>query len=243
MLTHVLAARDGATLTELATAVGLHRATVLRLVRTLAERGYVSADPRGPRYFAGPSLLRHSVKTHMSALSRLAESAIAELAQSSQETVALLVPAWPDLVCTAVAASPQLIRRHREVGDVQPMTRAAVGRAFLSKAPPGYVQDTLRARPLVARTPHTVVDADDFIRALATADELGYAVTFQETNLDMAGLAAPICTPAGALPLGVISVSGPLFRWNRDQINAFGPELVDVCSRLGLSAAGGASAY
>lgn len=243
VLSHVLTADDGVTLSELATAMGLHRATVLRLVRTLAERGYVSADPRGPRYFVGPAVLRHSVKTHMGALARLAESVIGELAQSSRETVAVFVPAWPDLVCSAVAASPELIRRHREVGDVQPMTRAAVGRAYLSMASPRYVQDTLAARPLVARTPHTVVDADGFLQALEAARQLGYAVTFQETNLDMAGLAAPICTPGGALPLGVISVSGPLFRWSRDQIEAFGPELVEAARRLGLGAAGGTTAH
>ncbi len=243
VLSQVLAADDGASLSELAAAIGLHRATVLRLVRTLAERGYVSADPRGPRYFVGPEVLRHSVKTQASALARLAESVLGDLAQSSQETVAVFVPAWPDLVCSAVAASPQLIRRHREVGDVQPMTRAAVGRAYLSMAPPRYVQDTLEARPLIARTPHTVVDPGDFHRALEEARQLGYAVTFQETNLDMAGLAAPICTPGGALPLGVISVSGPIFRWGRDQMDAFAPKLVEAAQRLGLRAAGGITAH
>jgi IclR family pca regulon transcriptional regulator len=237
VLSVVLAAPDGVSLTELAGAMGIHKATVLRLVRTLVEGGYVSADPRGPRYFPGPQILKYSVKTHMSAVAQAAGPFISELSAASRETVSLFVPAWPELVCCAALPSPEPIRRHREVGDSQPMTCASVGRAFLSHAPDGYVTAALEACPLERRTQHSVTDPDQFRSLLREARRQGYEISSEEVNLDMAGVAAPVLARGSALPLGVLSVSGPLFRWGLPQIKAFAPVLVDAARRLGQQTA------
>ena len=238
MLSAVLAAvPDGVSLTELAGAVEIHKATVLRLVRTLVDGGYVSADPRGPRYFPGPLILKHSVRTHMSAVAQAAGPFMSGLSAASRETVSLFVPAWPELVCCAVVPSPELVRRHREVGESQPMTRASIGRAFLSHAPDGYVATALEARPLERCTQHSVTDPDQFRRLLREVRRRDYEMSSEEVNPDMAGVAAPVLTSASALPLGVLSVSGPLFRWDPPQIEAFAPVLVDAARRLGRQAA------
>ena len=236
MLSVVLAAPGGLSLTQLAGAVSIHKATVLRLVRTLVDSGYVSADPRGPRYFPGPLILRHSVRTHMSAVAQAAGPVMSELSEVSRETVSLFAPAWPELVCCAVVPSPELVRRHREVGESQPMTRASIGRAFLSHAPDGYVVAALESRPLERRTPKSVTDPDQFRSLLREVRRRGWEMSSEEVNPDMAGLAAPVLTSASPLPLGVLSVSGPLFRWGPRQIEAFAPVLVDAARRFGQQA-------
>ena len=232
-LSVVLESANGLSLSELADAMGIHKATVLRIVRTLVDEGYVTADPRGPRYFPGPAVLSYSARNHMSALAQVARPIISELSAASRETVALFVPAWPDLVCCAATPSPELIRRHREVGESQPMTRASAGRAFLAYAPPDYVTATLQARPLQERTKHSVTDQEQFREALREAFRKGYSASFQEVNLEMAGLAAPVVTSATALPLAVITVSGPLFRWGPGQIEAFVSTLIGAARRFG----------
>lgn len=224
-LSVILASPNGVSLTELAAAMGLHRATVLRLVRTLVQQGYVSADLRGPRYFAGPEILRHSIRAHTSGLAQAAGPVMSELSKASWETVALLVPAWPDLVCCAVRPSPHEIRRHREIGEAQPMTQASIGRAFLSRTPSDYIAATLAARPLRPNTPNSIVDVDDYLKVLEHAAKQGFAVSVQEASSEMSGVSAPVVAPGTDFPLGVINISGPSYRWDHEQCMTFGPLL------------------
>lgn len=234
VLTVLMDAEKALTLTELSVAVGLHKTTVLRLLRTLSHSGYVSADPLGPRYLPGPVLLRNSViRSSTSLVVEAAAPVMTQMAVASQETVALFLPAWPDLICASVVPSPQLIRRHREVGEIQPMTRAAVGRAFLSHASESYVKATLAARPLRPLTSQTVINETTFLALLKSARRCGYAISAEETNADMAGLAAPIPSQPGDPPVGVLSVSGPLYRWAPAQLDHFGPTLVEASHHLG----------
>jgi len=234
-LSIVLESAQGVSLTDVAEAMGIHKATVLRLLRTLVDEGYVTADPsdpRSPRYLPGPAVLSYSARTQTGALAQVASPVLAELSEASRETVALFVPAWPDLICCAAIPSPELIRRHREVGERHAMTTASVSRAFLCHAPDDYVAATLEARPLEKRTEHSVTDRDQFLQRLREDRRKGYSASYEETNLNMAGVAVPVVASDTALPLGVISVSGPLFRWGPDQIHAFAPTLIDAALRL-----------
>lgn len=233
VLSAVLDAPAGLSLTEIALRVGLHKATVLRFVRTLVEAGYVSAEPGGPLYVPGYMVLRYlAVSGAESELSHRALPILAELSRASAETAALFVPVWPDLICVAYIPSPQLIRRYRELGEIQPMTRAAIGRAFLSFVPETYLAATLEARPLEARTPHTITDADAFRAAVAAARRQYFAISSEETNAEMSGVATPILVPDRLVPLGVISVSGPLSRWTVERIQSFAPQTVSAAHKL-----------
>lgn len=232
VLSAVLSAPGSVTLTELAVATGIHKATALRFVRTLVEDGYVSVDLRGPRYSAGPVFIGHALRGRPAALTQAAGPALAEIARVCRETIALYLPAWPDVVCCAVVPSPEPIRRHREVGDRQPMTRSSVGRAFLSQVPADFLDSTLRARPLQAFTPHTITDPEEFRAALLRARRQGYATSFEELNSDMGGLAVPLAVGDSTVPVAVVSVSGPRYRWGPDEVEAFAPTLVQVCARL-----------
>lgn len=233
VLSVVLDSPTGVSLTDIALRVGLHKATVLRFVRTLVAAEYVSAEPGGPLYSPGLRVVRHvCLLGGQSELSQRALPILSELAQASGETAALFAPVWPDIVCTACIPSPQPIRRHREVGEVQPMTRAAIGRAFLSSAPDTYADATLQARPFEARTSHTITDPNAFRAAMASARREHFAVSSEETNAGMSGLAAPIVVPGHSLPIGVISISGPAVRWTMEVMRSFAPEVVAAAERL-----------
>ncbi len=233
MLSAVLSAPASVSLTELSLATGVHKATVLRFVRTLVAGGYLSVDVRGPRYAPGPVFIGHALRGRANALTQAAAPTMAEIARQCRETIALFLPAWPDAVCCAVIPSPEQIRRHREVGDLQPMTRSSVGRAFLSRVPLDYLEATLKARPLQAYTPHTITDRKRFQAALLRARRKGYATSFEELNSEMGGLAVPVAGGSAPLPIAVVSVSGPRYRWGPKEVAAFAPALMEACSRLG----------
>ncbi len=219
-------------LAEIAKQTGHHRATVYRILQTLAGAGYLSVSPTEPTYSIGPRLLGYLRGPALdAALHHRTLPLLKELAETSGETVALFLPSWPDLICAACVLSEYPIRRHHSVGDVAAMTQAAPGRSYLAFVPEGHVDSALSLRPLTPATPHSVASEEEFRQRLKQARADGYAFSEAETNEGMGGLSAPIFSSGSELPVAVVSISGPTFRWNLTRIREFAPTLLAAISQ------------
>jgi DNA-binding IclR family transcriptional regulator len=219
-------------LAEIAKKTGHHRATVYRILQTLAGAGYLSVSPTEPTYSIGPRLLGYLRGPALdAALHHRTLPLLKELAEASGETVALFLPSWPDLICAACVLSDHPIRRHHDVGDVAAMTQAAPGRAYLAFAPSGHVESALSLRPLTPATAHSVATEAEFRKRLNEARADGYAFSEAETNEGMSGLSAPVFSGASELPVAVVSISGPTFRWGVKRIREFAPTLLAAISK------------
>ncbi|PZW40795.1 IclR family transcriptional regulator [Humitalea rosea] len=123
---------DGAlTLAEVARRAGLHLTTALRLLGTLEGHGFITRLPAGG-YLLGPTLLllgdvfRRSLRLEdhvMPALDRLRAE--------SRESATFFVREGDQRRCLFRLDSPQLVRDHARVGEVQPLGRGAHGRALI----------------------------------------------------------------------------------------------------------------
>ena len=101
---------------------------------------------------------------------------------------------------------------------------------------PGAVRQRILARPLERRTPHTIVDRGELEEQLAVTLETGYARTYQELEVGLDAIAAPVHSADGGV-VAAIDVSGPAPRMREGDR----PELVgltreaaaDLSRRLG----------
>lgn len=219
-------------LAAIARATDQNRATTYRILRTLVYAGYLSSDPDEPVYSPGPALARFLHGSALeAALHRSTMPLLEELAALSEETVALFVPSWPDLICVACVLSRHPVRRHHDVGDVTAMSRAAPGRAYLAFTPPSHVEAVLRQRPLMPSTKRSVSSEDRLYELLRQVAARGYAMSESETNEGMSGIAAPLFAAGSDLPVAVVSVSGPTFRWGQERLTRFAPQLLDAIAR------------
>jgi DNA-binding IclR family transcriptional regulator len=73
------------------------------------------------------------------------------------------------------------------------------------------LRQRLLARPLEPRTPRSIVDVAELERQLAAARESGYARTFEELELGLDAIAAPVFSTDGEV-LAAIDISGPAHR-------------------------------
>ena len=232
VLTTVLDSPKPASLAEIAKRTGHHRATVYRILQTLAGAGYLSVSPTEPTYSIGPRLLGYLRGPALdAALHHRTLPLLKELAETSGETVALFLPSWPDLICAACVLSEYPIRRHHDVGDVAAMTQAAPGRAYLAFAPESHIESALSLRPLTPATAYSVATEAEFRQRLSEAKADGYAFSESETNEGMSGLSAPVFSSGSELPAAVLSISGPTFRWNANRIREFAPKLLAAISQ------------
>ncbi|HEX7126993.1 MAG TPA: IclR family transcriptional regulator [Thermodesulfobacteriota bacterium] len=213
--------------TELSAGTGLHKATVSRMLATLAELDYVSVDPRTGLYLPGSRVVSRLRTSQLeSLLQAYAMPIMTELRDESSETVGLYVPVWPDRVCIAEVASRLGLRRTHAPGETWPLTVGATGLVYLAHMPDDELDRLVKVRPLRGIT------AAQLRERVAEVRRSGVAISRTATHIPgMLGMAAAILSSDGR-PVAMLTVSGPMERWNPEVMARFAPRLRDAVSRL-----------
>jgi len=196
---------------EVARELGVHRSTALRLLGTLERHALVERDPRTAKYRLGrrlPQLAR--VVTGELDLRHVARPVCENLAASTGETVTLDVLDGDEIVPIEQSTGSTSFVSVNWLGRRTPPHCTASGKVILAFAPEP-VRQRLLARPLEARTPRSIVDVSELDRQLAAAREGGYARTFEELEVGLDAIAAPVYSADGEV-IAAMDVSGPAHR-------------------------------
>jgi IclR family transcriptional regulator, acetate operon repressor len=196
-----------ATVAELSADTGLALGSTHRLLRTLVDLGYVRQSP-SRRYALGTALMRLSSVAHQ-LLGRAAMPCLARVVEELGETANLATLDRDAVVYVAQVPSPRGRRMFTEVGTRVAVHRTAVGKALLARLDDDSVRAVLGGSTLVARTPHTITDPDQFLQELQRVRRNGYALDSGEQEIGVRCVA--VAVPTTATPLAV-SVSGPASR-------------------------------
>ncbi|HXJ66451.1 MAG TPA: IclR family transcriptional regulator [Actinomycetota bacterium] len=224
--------------TELGRRLGVHKATASRLAATLAEHGFVRRDPDSDRYRLGFRLvaLAGAAMADLD-LVRAARPVVVDLAERTRETVNVGVLSGDEVIYLDQASGARSIVSVSWVGRRTPLHATAAGKVLLAFADQAE-RDSLLRGPLSALTPRTIVDRRALAEQLATVRERGYAQTFEELELGLNAIAAPI-RGAGRRAVAALSVSGPAFRVRPEEVALLGRLVLDaataVSRRLGFA--------
>lgn len=228
-----LLARDGWRAgAEVARDLGVHRSTALRLLSTLERHALVERDPRTSKYRLGRRLPQlASVVTGELDLRFVARPVCERLAGIVGETVTLDVLDADQIVPIEQATGSTSVVSINWLGRRTPIHCTASGKVILAFAQ-SDIRERLLSRPLEPRTQHTITDRARLEEQLAAALESGFARTFQELEMGLNALAAPVHSAQGEV-VAAIDISGPAHRLREGDR----PELVE----LTLEAAAGLS--
>lgn len=182
-------APDGLTLTALATATDLYESTVLRLLQSLMNAGFVKrlADGRyvvGPRVLPLADIYRRSFRLSDYVLPRLRA-----LTQETGEGAGFYVREGQRRLCLHHVQPQRSVRSHVVEGIMFPLDQGAAGRVILA------FDDGERGQPY------------DGIR------KLGYSITQKERDPESAALACPVFAQGSHL-IGAMSLVIPLYRFS-----------------------------
>jgi IclR family acetate operon transcriptional repressor len=205
---------DAWPLGEIAAGVGMHPATVHRVLGQLVEDGLVRQAPGTGAYGLGLEFLRLAwLASGRESLRDVAEPELRALTADTGETswLGLYEPSRRQMLFAASVESEQPIRQVRPVNEWRPVHGGASGRALLAFLPEAE-REAVLAGPLDAVTEHTITDPDALRGQLDEVRERGYAVTRGERVLGGVGLAAPILAGDGRL-LGVVGIGLPEQRY------------------------------
>lgn len=216
--------------TEIARQLTLPKAVVHRILSSLRAAGYVNFDEGSHRYRLGSAVLRlGAAYLRQLDVRDLARGPMEELSEATHETSTLSIRSgWTRVYVHQVVPRTD-VRMEVELGRPYPLHAGSSSKAFLAYLSEPEIDDYL-ARPLVALTPNTIVDPEALRREVALVRARGFAVSRGERQPDAASVAAPILDANGR-PVAVMSVCGPIERFQRRADNAAG-HLLEVTRSL-----------
>lgn len=193
-------ARAPLSLGALADELGLTKSTAHRLATSLVERGYLSAVPRGG-YRLGPRLLDLGSRAQRQLdLLQVARPHLEALAQGSGDTVHLGILSDEEALYLAKIPGSRRIEISSRVGERQPLTTTALGKALLFDE----TAERWQARFGVEQPSG---DVATWLRCMAGYAAAGHAFDLEENEDRIRCVAAPIRGASGAIA-GAISVTG-----------------------------------
>ena len=201
-------APGGLTLTELSRAVGLHKATVLRFLRTLERGEFVAMASGGKIWRPGLAFL----DIRMSTLGRhdireIARPVMEAASAQANETAQLALFADDGIVyIEKVEPAEQLLRIHTQIGSRRPMHCTALGKAMAAFREPRDVERVIQLAGMARCTPQTITSPSAFQEELARVRRNGYAIDDREYNELVVCVAAPIRDAKGKV-IAAVSLS------------------------------------
>lgn len=192
------------TLVQLASAAGLYKSTVLRLLASLMHTGLVQQLADG-RYALGVGLATLS----NSYLDQFGQAqtvypVLQQLVMQTQESAAYsIVQGFGDTamrMCLHRVSSNQLLRDHIREGDVLPLQRGVGGRVLIAFSPPNTYSIAKKELALYDR-----------IR------QQGYYAAIGDRDANLAGIAAPVFSAQGSLR-GSLTLTMPAQRFQESHI-------------------------
>lgn len=231
---------DGATLTDLAQAVGLPSSTAHRLLITLEQERYVRFNSDGRLWSIGvQAFVSGCAFTKNRSLARIARPHMRRLMEETGETVNLAVEDEGEAVYLAQVECSQMMRAFARPGSRVPVHCSAVGKAIFSAASDKALAQILHRRGMPRLTVKTIASPGELRRALREARAQGYALDDEEHAVGMRCIAAPIHDETGDV-VAAVSVSGPVVRIGEERVPALGRTV--IASARAISADMGAAA-
>jgi IclR family transcriptional regulator, pca regulon regulatory protein len=219
------------TLSDVAHATGLTRATARRFLLTLVELGYVRNE--GRLFSLRPRVLELGY-AYLSGLSlpEVAAPHMEDLVATVHESSSVAVLDGNDIVYVARVPTKRIMTVSIAVGTRFAAYATSMGRVLLAYRPPPEIEHYLATVDLVPLTRRTVTDAERLRTILDGIRAQGYAVVDQELEDGIRSIAAPI-RGAGKDVIAAINVSAHASRMTMDSLRKeFLPLLLDAAAKI-----------
>ncbi len=224
-------------LVEMSNVSGLPMPTIHRIVRTLADRGYLRQLP-DRRYALGSRLIPLGATALVAFGSRSAPE-LGRIVREFGETANLATLDSDQLVYVGQVPSPRAMRMFTDLGRHVPPHCRAAGKALLAQLPDEQVLGILGRSGMPAVTERTITEPAAMLTELARIRKNGYALEDGEMELGVSCMAVPVPSDTALMS---ISMSAPASRITPEIRDRAIPFLQEVAAHLAADLDSAASA-
>jgi IclR family transcriptional regulator, acetate operon repressor len=227
----LIAQRGEARLAELAKELGTSRTTMFRVLETLRTRGFAEHVAASHTYRLGAGARALAAQGARSAITRLAEPAMADLRNATGETVNLVGVHGSRLVYEAVLEGRYSLRSLPSLGMTVAAHCSALGKAVLAASPAPLREALLGPEPYQRLTAKTITARRHLDAELELTAKRGYAVDEEESETGLTCVAAAIHSTDGR-PAAAISISGLTDRMHLLDLAGLGRRVRAHCASI-----------
>ena len=228
--------RPAMTLSEAALAANVSRATARRILRTLAELGYV--EQRGRQFSLSPNILQLGFA--YLATQNWIERAVPlmkELSERVGESCSAAILQGTEVVYVARVPTRRIMSVGISVGSRLPAFHTAVGRAQLGFLDPSEIWRRLKSLRIEPLTPSTITDLQALFDRIRDDHAQGFSIVDEELERGLRSIAVPLVSRSGRV-VAAMNVSSHSHRTTRNEMREkFLPRLNDAARQLSQSIA------
>lgn len=219
-------------LDQLATELGVHKTTVLRLLRTMEAERFVRRD-EAHRYQLGSRLFSLAdAANEQHAVRAVAAPHLRRLNQRTGQTVHLAAYENGQVVYIDKLDSVHAVRMYSQVGVPAALHCTAVGKVLLAAQPKRQREALLNSIEYRAFTPNTITGPDQLRDELDKVREQGWAQDRAEHESFINCIGAPVTDRSGRV-VGAVSISVPDVLLSYEQVVELLPDLLGTTAAIG----------
>ena len=218
-------------ISQVADAAGLDRATTRRCLLTLAELGYAAYD--GKYFTVTPKVLRLGTSCLATMpLPRIVQPVLDKLSEAIGQSTSVSILDETEIVYVARAAQRSVMSISLMPGSRLPAYCTSMGRVLLAALDREEQIAVLEKSDRRARTALTLIEIDALVEELVATRQRGYALIDQEVELGLRSIAVPVNNIRGqtvaALNVGLSASAASM----EDLVERYLPALLSVQSEL-----------
>lgn len=230
------AASPEMTLTQLSRELDMPKSTLLNLIRTLEEAGYVYRVRQSQNYRLGYKIMElgYSMRSAFPVV-QFALPLMEELQSATGEFVYLTTHINGHVLYLECVYPQKRTVGYSITGKTLPMHCTGCGKAMLSTFSDAHVNSIIDAWGLERKTLNTITDRNQLMDELEITRSRGYALDLEEETPGVKCIAMPVRSGEG-FAAGAISISGPVYSITDEKIPRYVKLLSDMTSILATRA-------
>jgi len=224
------------TLTQLSRELDMPKSTLLNLLRTLEEAGYIFRSRQSQSYRLGYKImeLSYSMRSAFSIV-QFALPLMEEMQAATGEFIYLTTHINGRVLYLECVYPRKRTVGYSITGKTLPMHCTGCGKAMLSLFTPEQVDGVINAWGLERKTLNTITEREALMRELEIIRMRGYAIDLEEETPGVKCIAMPVRASDGSAA-GAISISGPVYSLTDEKVARCVKILSDMTSILATRA-------
>jgi len=215
--------------TEISKALNIYKSNVHNILTTLVEKGFVIKDSKTDKYKLGMKFFElGSVVIKNLNLRKIAHPYMEKLLKDFNETVHLGILVEGEILSIEQEESGQSLSPRIFIGKRAPLHCTGVGKAIMAYLPKDKVAAIVERKRLKKYTENTIIDKEELEKEFLKIQKQGYSVDNMEHEEGVRCVASPIRDYAGKV-IASMSVSGPAFRINENNISNIAKKVKECC--------------
>ncbi len=208
---------------ELATKLNENHTKIYRILETFEKHKFLYKDPETKKYSLGIAVWEMGNNlTENLHIDSLIHPILENLSEVTKESVFLTILDGDEGLTLDAIEARTTVRFSVSIGSRTPLYAGASYRAILANMPEEFIEQYLQ-RDLKKYTDKTMTDQETLKKELYRIQQNGFAVSEGEYTEDVVAVAIPVFSSQKIV--GSLTVSGPKYRINDEDINHFVQEL------------------